>query len=418
MRRAVAEAPTMNARILRKIILTTLASSTLGSPSACDDGTPTTFANFADLLVSPLSRPDSSIPNRSAEAELTTINSFTGALAGDAAFLAVDASTSSVDASLLSGEASVLRDGTGVPFPIGDGGTYDEWIAAMVKQPCTQLCAELIPISGNSGTQIAVVDCDPASMEGSTLVVHCAWTDVSTVYDYGSTPDGCSLGRGRIPAGFVARAVPGSDARARFFASETQLEAASVTSFAILARDLARHRAPLRLIRAATRARRDEVLHTRVMSALARRYGATEVPRGTAPRWRPRTLESVATENVIEGCVRETYGALDATWIGENARDPRVRSAMAGIARDETRHAALSWQIAAWSSRVLGGGARKRIARAREAAVLELASELEASKSPALVEAGLTPPIAERRFLLASLERGLHGALPRCVVSS
>jgi hypothetical protein len=128
------------------------------------------------------------------------------------------------------------------------------------------------------------------------------------------------------------------------------------------------------------------------------------------PRWRRRDLEAVATENVVEGCVRETYGALDATWIAQNARDPRVRAAMETIARDETRHAALSWQIFRWSGRLLGAAARRRIAAARVAAVRQLASELASPQSRVLLDEGLVPRVAERMVLLASLERGLAEA--------
>jgi hypothetical protein len=98
---------------------------------------------------------------------------------------------------------------------------------------------------------------------------------------------------------------------------------------------------------------------------------------------------------MVEGCVRETYGALDATWMARNARDPCVRAAMRRIAHDETRHAALSWQIAEWSSRVLGPCARARIAESRAAAVQQLAAELGAREAPSLVEAGLAPRAAE-----------------------
>ena len=52
-----------------------------------------------------------------------------------------------------------------------------------------------------------------------------------------------------------------------------------------------------------------------------------------------RELEAIAIENAVEGCVRESFGALLATWQAKTAGDARVRAAMKRIARDETRHA-------------------------------------------------------------------------------
>lgn len=203
------------------------------------------------------------------------------------------------------------------------------------------------------------------------------------------------------------RAVVGGDARARFFASAAQLEAASIASFAFVARDLRTHGAPARLVRAALRARKDEIRHARVMSRLARAHGAARIPKVVAARWTPRSLEAVATENAVEGCVRETYGAIDATWMARNARDPRVRAAMKVIARDETRHAALAWQVFASSSERLGATARTRIEKARRAAVRQLSDELAMPPSPSLIDAGLVPSAPERVALLCTLERQL-----------
>jgi hypothetical protein len=44
----------------------------------------------------------------------------------------------------------------------------------------------------------------------------------------------------------------------------------------------------------------------------------------------------------------ETYGASLAHHQALCARDPQVRAVMTAIAEDETRHAALSWQVAHW----------------------------------------------------------------------
>jgi hypothetical protein len=65
-----------------------------------------------------------------------------------------------------------------------------------------------------------------------------------------------------------------------------------------------------------------------------------------------RSLEQLAVENAVEGCVRETYGALLATWQARAAAEPRVRAMMAAVAVDETRHAQLAWDLDAWRNAV------------------------------------------------------------------
>ena len=82
-----------------------------------------------------------------------------------------------------------------------------------------------------------------------------------------------------------------------------------------------------------------------------------------------RSLVEVAADNAAEGCVRETFGALVATLQARRAADPIVRNAMRSIAIDETRHAALSWELAAWAHARMSPLERRRVAaHAREAA--------------------------------------------------
>jgi hypothetical protein len=145
------------------------------------------------------------------------------------------------------------------------------------------------------------------------------------------------------------------------------LEAASVDAFRVLARELRHHGAPKSLVRAAERAARDEIGHARAAGALARRWGV--MPR--APRVEPRpvrSLEAIAIENAVEGCVRETFGALLATHQARAAASPRLRETFSRIAKDETRHAALAWRVAQWLDGRLDGEARARVRAARRAA--------------------------------------------------
>jgi hypothetical protein len=104
-----------------------------------------------------------------------------------------------------------------------------------------------------------------------------------------------------------------------------------------------------------------------------------------------------ALENAVEGCVRECFGALVATRQASSARDPRVARAMARIAVDETRHAALAWEIARWLGPRLEASERERVTRAMRGAIASLRCEVAATPSDVATELGLpTGPDAER----------------------
>jgi hypothetical protein len=187
------------------------------------------------------------------------------------------------------------------------------------------------------------------------------------------------------------------------FAELARLEAASVPAFRVLARELREHRAPARLVNAAMRFAQDEIRHARSMSALAHRYGAVPYRPAFGPNPRERSLEAIATENAVEGCVRETYGALLALWQAHQSQDPIVAAAMKPIADDESRHAALAWEVAAWAEPRMTRPARRRVEEAREQALVELASESSRPVPPALVSLGGLPPPDAAEALLASL---------------
>jgi hypothetical protein len=199
-------------------------------------------------------------------------------------------------------------------------------------------------------------------------------------------------GTGRRPEGLAGAHLRGPDAAARFLAETAYLEAASVEAFERMTRELEAHRAPRRLLDASRRAARDEVRHTRVTTRLAKRAGAT-VPRCRLGLARERSLEEMAIENAVEGCVRETFGAAVAILQCRQAGDAAIRRAMKPIARDEMRHAQLSWAVAEWLGTKLDPGARDRVRRARSAAVEALMQDV-AREPDALVVARLGIPSA------------------------
>lgn len=184
-------------------------------------------------------------------------------------------------------------------------------------------------------------------------------------------------------------------------------ERASVSAFESLHGDLAAHGAPRKLVEGARKSALDERRHARMVGALAKRCGGAVDRQHERFRRKSRTLSSIASDNAVEGCVRETYAALLASFQAVHARDATLRRMLATIARDETRHAALSWAIARWSEGQLSPSARARVDSARRRALAELDEELLREPDRVLVAvAGVpTPPIA--RELLRRMAEGL-----------
>ena len=152
---------------------------------------------------------------------------------------------------------------------------------------------------------------------------------VAAFFDGGRRTFACennnSCGNGRGYEGMELAAVRGQTSPlGRYLAETAQLEGAAVDAFRILRDELLAHGAPDELVRAAEEARADEVRHARTTRSLAGRFGPTP-PQPRARRRPVRPLEAIAVENAVEGCVRETYGALLAhhqASAAEDARDP------------------------------------------------------------------------------------------------
>jgi hypothetical protein len=227
-------------------------------------------------------------------------------------------------------------------------------------------------------------------------------------------PDGASItiecdcpGGGRRPRGLVRRRDARVDASVGgYLARLAHEEDASIVAFDILQAELRAHGAPGWIVRAAGRARRDEVRHARVMTSLAASRGG-RAPRARVRRGRARrSLVAIAIENSTEGCVRETYGALLAKWQSLHATDGEIARAFATIAADEARHAALSWAVARWIDARLDARARARVQRARARAVERLEHTLACVDASRLKELGL-PDAQRSRVLLRTLAQKL-----------
>jgi len=238
--------------------------------------------------------------------------------------------------------------------------------------------------------------CDPIERMRYVLAVDADGNLKTVASELFSSESGCV---GRRPGGLVRRPGRGATRAGAYFSQIAHLEAASVHAFEALRRELVHHGAPQSLIDRAVAARRDEVRHARVMRRVAQRYGGV----ARAPRVEhrpPRSLEEIAIENAVEGCVRETFGALIGMWQARSSRDPALRRVMDRIARDETRHASLAWAVDEWIRPRLSPEARQKLVEAQARALEEIAEEAREGCDPELVAwAGL--PDAESAERLA-----------------
>lgn len=216
----------------------------------------------------------------------------------------------------------------------------------------------------------------------------------------------CTIGR-RPPGLHLAPPV-GASALGWHFANATQLESAAVHAFVRLFHELDAHGAPHHLRVRAVVGAAEEVCHARSTLALARRFGG-HPRRPVVSATATRSLAELSTDNAVEGCVRETFGALLAHRQARRAKDPWIAAELATIAEEETRHAELSWELDAWAKRRLGRSDRQRLVEARRAAARTLIAEQCIPVAPVLeVAAGL--PSAEEA---AELAQGLTEELER-----
>ncbi|HSO41203.1 MAG TPA: ferritin-like domain-containing protein, partial [Labilithrix sp.] len=210
---------------------------------------------------------------------------------------------------------------------------------------------------------------------------------------------------GRRPAGFRSEEAPATATPiGEHFAGMATLEAASVTAFRHLHRQLRAHGAPRELLNRIRKAARDEIRHARATGALARKYGVTpSAPQIAASSAGVPSLFAIARENAREGCVRETYGALVAHLQKTRAADDDVRETMLAIADEETEHAALSWDIAAWIETKLGDAERAELATERRMAFASLAGELTSAVDPQIQRVSGVPDAREALRMLEGL---------------
>lgn len=212
---------------------------------------------------------------------------------------------------------------------------------------------------------------------------------------------------GRLPAGiaFTQESEVQQEVGA-YFAQLAYLEEAATIAFSFLASELAALQAPESFGLEAERAREDEQDHMLLTQALTQRYSGTLREVEVAP-FTQRPLVEIAMDNAVEGCVRETYGTLMAMWQSLTAEDLVVRAVMEKIALDETRHAALSWEIARWLWPQLSAEEQAQCREAQSKAITALQAEIANEPSAELVRLAGFPTAAQASCLFSQLEEAL-----------
>lgn len=309
---------------------------------------------------------------------------------------------SDVDAPDADAPDADLPDGPIITFPPCVSGT----VADEAKWCCDATSAPNCGASNSGDT--CVIDCQRVctALTGANDAFSCFR---SADADGGATIQYLcgACGVGRIPAGLAACDEGGTVGERLAF--QAYYEAASVFAFDDLAAALRRLAtvAPVALVALIARieqAAREERVHAATMSALAARYGAA-VRAPEAPPSTARTLLDFARENAIEGCVRETYGALVAAHQARFAGRADLRAAFAAIAADEASHAALSWDLHDFFGRLLGPAVAAELDAAREAAFAAFAED--ASNRPeSFVDRVLGVPRGPRAVALLAALRG------------
>ncbi len=275
----------------------------------------------------------------------------------------------------------------------GDPSTCVGFASAGTPDECFAACGT--DAAGSAADSCAVA---PAGTAGESILA-CSSTGSTGCFPPGNggrRPEYfASIGFGHTP--------PGREVGTHF-ARVACMEAGSVEAFRTLRAELAAHGAPRRLLRAASRAVRDEMRHVRQTASLARRFGEAPIAPVPPPPRRARSLPAIARENALEGCVRETFSALECAWQAARSDDPVVRATMTRIAKDEMRHLELSWAVHRWAMSRLDRAGREAIRAAQRKELAALSREVAAEPVESLVRVVGLPRASQARALVAAIE--------------
>jgi hypothetical protein len=185
---------------------------------------------------------------------------------------------------------------------------------------------------------------------------------------------------GRRPEGLTDPEPDSESVLGDYFARAAYLQSGSANAFARLGRELENHGAPSHLVEGCDRARAAELRHADACASLADDYGAIAITLQEEHEFLVRPLVAVALEDVVEGFVRVTYGAVVARCRARSAGNPRLRRVMRDIAVDERGHAQLASQITSWLNGAMDETEVAWIDRAMRHAVASLLHEIDVER--------------------------------------
>jgi hypothetical protein len=227
------------------------------------------------------------------------------------------------------------------------------------------LCGDDLQISSvdGEGTPTDIHRQDGSSVPGCCYPVTVVDTDTGAECVVGRPyRDGDELRCAPINARQIA------DARAAAWLRAGALEHASVAAFSRLSLQLMACGAPSDLLAQAHQAAREETEHADACWAMAKQLGASAIEIGRFPFGGSLTIDAdlarLASETVREGCLAETLGAHLVQVAADATCDPQIQAVLEKIAREEARHAALSFRIVAWALRVGGAQIRQAVLEA------------------------------------------------------
>ena len=178
------------------------------------------------------------------------------------------------------------------------------------------------------------------------------WTTSSTV----AVSARALRGRGHASV-LPSVTVSADDVVGTWLADAAHAESVSWMALRAVERELLAHDAPEPLARGARRIAAAALHNAAVLESMALRWGVRpRQPKVVSIAVRP--LDALAAENAGQGCVRETWAALEAQYQSLYARDPVIRRTMRRIATDGLRHAEFSWSVDSWVATPRTAGSR------------------------------------------------------------
>ena len=130
-----------------------------------------------------------------------------------------------------------------------------------------------------------------------------------------------------------------------WFARANHAEHSSVFAFAQLRRDLIQLQAPKHLLQKIDTAICEEAQHTSMMGDFARANQGHLIEVQFDGFLDSRSLWDIAVENLLEGCINESYAALQALYQSRHAQTDFLKACFAKIATDECKHAEIAREV-------------------------------------------------------------------------